>query len=185
MTAAGVFPPRLRSVHRETFCHSACTPRRVIQSCRAERSSSSPDTFSMARMSRRCFSEPPSRKYSSLRTMTYSGKASVRLVADESGLVPAGPSSKAGSLRASVVAASCGATARTVPGWFVRRAARGEFAAVVLTQQTFHLGQRFVQFARILAAAAGLVGLAAAFAADDGGDGLNDFPGLHFGGELR
>ena len=34
-----------------------------------------PDTASIDRMSRRCFSEPPSRKYSSFRTMTYSGGA--------------------------------------------------------------------------------------------------------------
>src|SRR5262245_11622106 len=46
------------------------------------------------------------------------------------------------------------------------------------------LRQRFVHFGHVLAAAAGVVGFAAAFAADDGGDLLDDFSGLDFGGEF-
>ena len=52
-------------------------------------------------------------------------------------------------------------------------------------QQTLHLRQRFIQLARVLAATAGVVGLAAAFAADDRSNLLNDFTGLHFRGEVR
>src|SRR5882724_2648241 len=51
-------------------------------------------------------------------------------------------------------------------------------------QQGFHLCQRLVQLGRILATAAGVVGLTAAFAADDGGDGLDNLAGLDFGGEI-
>ena len=35
----------------------------------------------MERMSPRCFSDPPSRSYSSLRTITYSGGASMTIIA--------------------------------------------------------------------------------------------------------
>src|ERR1051326_1539841 len=46
------------------------------------------------------------------------------------------------------------------------------------------LGQRLVQLAGVFAAAAGVVRLAAAFAADHGGDLLNDFARLNFRGEI-
>ena len=52
------------------------------------------------------------------------------------------------------------------------------------TEQVLRLRERFVELARVLAAAAGVVGFAATFAADDGRDGLNDFPGLDFRGEV-
>ena len=45
-------------------------------------------------------------------------------------------------------------------------------------------GQRLVQFAGVLAAAAGVVRLAAALAADNRRDLLDDFSGLNFRGEL-
>lgn len=58
-------------------------------------------------------------------------------------------------------------------------------AAPALTEQRLHLRQRLIQFGCVLAAAAGVVGLAAAFAADDRCNRLNDFAGLNFRGELR
>lgn len=52
-------------------------------------------------------------------------------------------------------------------------------------QQTLRLRQGFIQLACIFAAAAGVVGFAAAFAADDGRDGLDDFAGLNARGVFR
>ena len=55
---------------------------------------------------------------------------------------------------------------------------------ISLSQQTLRLRQRFIQLARVFAAAAGVVGFAAAFAADDWGNRLDDFAGLEFRGEI-
>ena len=44
-----------------TSRHSFCRPRRSIHSASDGRSNCPPDTASMERMSRKCFSEPPSR----------------------------------------------------------------------------------------------------------------------------
>ena len=55
----------------------------------------------------------------------------------------------------------------------------------LLPEELDRFVERFGQFGWILAASARVVRLAAAFAADDGGDGLNDFAGLNFRGELR
>ena len=52
-------------------------------------------------------------------------------------------------------------------------------------QQCFDHGQRLVQFAGILAAAAGVVRFAAAFAADNRRNLLNDFAGLNLPDEIR
>ena len=50
-----------------------------------------------------------------------------------------------------------------------------------LADELPRLCQRGFELVGILAAAAGEVGFAAAFAADDGGDGLDDLAGLDFG----
>jgi hypothetical protein len=52
-------------------------------------------------------------------------------------------------------------------------------------QQRLHLCQSLVQFAGVFAAAAGIVGSAAAFAPDNRGDLLNDFPGLNLCDQFR
>src|SRR6266566_1470151 len=62
---------------RTACCHCVTTPSRPIHSSSAARSIWSPETLHIARMSRKCFSEPPSRKYSNLRTITYSGGATI------------------------------------------------------------------------------------------------------------
>jgi hypothetical protein len=52
-------------------------------------------------------------------------------------------------------------------------------------QQTLRLRERFIQHARVFAAAPGVVGFAAAFAAHDRCDGLNDFARLNLRGVFR
>ncbi len=63
----------------------------------------------------------------------------------------------------------------------VRRSATN---ATRSSQQTLRLRQRFIQLAGVLAAAAGVFGFAAALAADDRCDLLDDFAGLHLRGEV-
>jgi hypothetical protein len=53
--------PLLPADCSETSCHSACNPNLDIHSCKDGLSISAPETASMDAMSRRCFSERPSR----------------------------------------------------------------------------------------------------------------------------
>ncbi len=53
------------------------------------------------------------------------------------------------------------------------------------TKQTLRLRERFVELGGVFAAATRVVRLAAAFAADDGRDGLDDFTRLNFHGVFR
>ena len=64
---------------------------------------------------------------------------------------------------------------------FVRPRSTIEFFSA---KQSFSLRQRLVQFVRVLAAAAGVVRLAAAFAAHNRRNLLDDFAGLGLGGEF-
>src|SRR5437868_6659201 len=54
-----------------------------------------------------------------------------------------------------------------------------------LAEQRLRLREGLVELGGVFAAAAGAFGLAAAFAADDRGDGLDDLAGLHLGGVIR
>ena len=51
-------------------------------------------------------------------------------------------------------------------------------------QECLHFRERFIQFARVLAATARIIRFAAAFATNDGGDLLDDLTGLDFGCEI-
>ncbi len=63
-----------------------------------------------------------------------------------------------------------------------RDADRGR--TVASGEQRLRLRERFAELRGVLAAAAGVVGLAAALAADDRRDGLDDLPGLRLRGEV-
>lgn len=86
--ASEVNARRLRTVlcyFGSSICfHCSIKPRVVIQRFSSARSIVVPDTSSIERMSRRCFSDPRSRKYSSFLTMTYSIGAMAMVVSPTS-----------------------------------------------------------------------------------------------------
>ena len=59
------------------------------------------------------------------------------------------------------------------------------FGRNINSENLLHLRKRFVKLGCIFAAATGVVRLAAALAANNGRDGLDNFPGLNLGRKFR
>ena len=160
-----------------TFFHSASSCRRRIHSSKSPRWMSSPETASMARMSRkfrfghgRKFARPPAPPAppSSWRAASTATPPSYRA-----------PSSKAPRPVPIGVQASCSVESRTVRDSFARLHAWPNFAPKNSSQQALCFRQCLVQFAGVFAAAARVIRPAPALAADDGRNLLNDFARLN------